>query len=104
MAWVAYLPFPGLFALAVLAYPRDRLVRYHAWQGGTLVVLLYAWLTLWGLAAAPAPAGAQEAMGVAAGAGLLLAAFGLAWGGVSAARGRYPRIRPVWDLLAAIGR
>lgn len=100
VAWVPYLPIPGLGILAARLRPADRLVRYHARQGGGLVLVLYVLVTAVGLAAKawPAlPAGATAAMGA------VLLAYGIAAllsGGVAAARGRYLRVRPVWDALA----
>ncbi len=104
VAWIAYVPLPGLAFVPALAAPKDRLARYHAWQGGLLVSLLYAWLFLWGLAARPASDAARDVLGMMAGLGLLAGLVGLVWGAVGSALGRYVRIRPVWDLLRFAGR
>jgi uncharacterized membrane protein len=81
VAWLCYVPLPGLALAAVLARPGDRLVRFHAWQG-TLAIL--------GL--------------LAAGLALLGGLGQLGWGVASAARGRYGRLRPWWDLAALLKR
>ncbi len=101
--WLSYIPVPGLQAVAVYLAPEDPLTRYHAWQGGTLVALLYAFLVLVGLLARASDAAAFLAtMGLFSGFGLLAGVAGLVYGAVSAARGRYGRVRPIWDLIAAL--
>lgn len=104
VAWLAYVPVPGLAAVAVLAAPRDRLARYHAWQGGLLVGAAYVWLAAWGFAAAAAGDAVRGVVSVMAGLGLAAFAAGALWGLGGAARGRYVRVRPVWDALRALGR
>lgn len=100
--WLSYVPVPGLQAVAVLVAPDDPLTRYHAWQGGVLVALLYAFLVLVGFLARASDAPAYLAtMGLLSGTILLAGVAGLVYGAVSAARGRYGRVRPAWDLLAA---
>ncbi|HEX2065759.1 MAG TPA: hypothetical protein VHI93_03005 [Candidatus Thermoplasmatota archaeon] len=103
VAWVAYLPVPGLGLVPALAAPRDPLARYHARQGGLLVLLLYVLLLGVGLASRAAPQ-AQHSLALAAAGVLLLGLVGMAWGLVGAARGRYVRVRPVWDLCAVLWR
>lgn len=100
--WLSYVPIPGLQAIAVLIAPDDPLTRYHAWQGGVLVALLYAFLVLVGFLVRISDAPSYlAAMGLLAGAGLLAGIGGLGYGAYAAARGRYGRVRPAWDLLAA---
>lgn len=100
--WLSYVPVPGLQVVAVWLAPDDPLTRYHAWQGGVLVAMLYAFLVVVGLLARASDAPAYLAtMGLASGFGLLAGLAGLVYGAVSAARGRYGRVRPAWDLLAA---
>jgi hypothetical protein len=100
VAWLSYLPVPGLALVAAFAAREDRLARFHAWQGGLLVASLYHdtallgfvgrlleatwWRTLWGLLA-----------------GFLLLAglVGIGVGIAGSLRGRHDRVRPVWDLL-----
>ncbi|HLF16535.1 MAG TPA: hypothetical protein VI796_03785 [Candidatus Thermoplasmatota archaeon] len=105
VAWVAYLPLPGLALIPRLAAPGSRLARYHAWQGGVLVGLVYAIVVPLGIVASAgggrlllAVVGALAAITLAA--GLAATVVGIA----SASRGRFVRIRPVWDLLALLGR
>jgi uncharacterized membrane protein len=105
IGWLSYVPIPGLAVVTALAAKHDRLARFHAWQGGTLVIGLYLatallgfvgrlvdatwWRTVWGLLV-----------------GLLLVAavVGMAVGIAGAARGRHVRVRPVWDLLRIVGK
>lgn len=103
MAWVAYLPVPGLGLVPAWAAPADPLARFHARQGGLLVALLYALLLAVGLAAQAMP-DAQDALALAAAAILLPGLAGCAWGIAGALRGRRVRVRPAWDLCAAIWR
>ena len=104
-AWLSYLPVPGLALVPVLLHPGDRLARYHAWQGGVLVGGLWVLMTLFALLTL-----AIEAQAFRAGAGflfgvLLIAALvQMVWGAVASAMGRYPRLRPAWDLAAALRR
>jgi hypothetical protein len=101
VAWVAYLPIPGLGLVPAWAAPHDPLARYHARQGGLLVALLYVLLLAVGFMAQTAPA-AKDALAIVAAPILLLGLAGSAWGILGALRARYVRIRPVWDLCAAI--
>ncbi len=100
--WLSYVPVPGLQAVAVYLAPNDPLTRYHAWQGGVLVAMLYAFLVLVGFLARAGDAPAYLAtLGLLSGFGSLAGLAGLAYGAASAARGRYGRVRPAWDVLAA---
>lgn len=101
--WLSYVPVPGLPFVAVLAAPDDPLTRFHAWQGGVLVGLAYVLLIVLGLLARLSQAPAFLAtMGLLSGLALLGAVAAMGWGIVGAARRRYVRVRPVWDLLAAM--
>jgi cytochrome b len=103
LAWLGYVPVPGLFLVPVLARPDDRLARYHAWQSGLLVGLVYVGLTAVGLLAMASDAKAyRSTVGFVGGLLLLAGAVQLAWGGAGAARGRFPRLRPAWDLAAMV--
>ncbi len=103
--WLSYLPLPGLALVATWADPDDPLTRYHAWQGGTLVILAYAWIVVLGFLLGASDAAAfQATIGLASGLGVIAALIGMVWGIVAAARKRYTRIRPVWDLLTVLRR
>lgn len=105
LPWLSYVPVPGLSYVAVLAAPDDPLTRYHAWQGGILVVLSYVLLLVFGfLSRLSDAAGYLATLGLLSGLLLLAALVGIVWGMMAAARGRYARLRPVWDILAAAGR
>lgn len=99
-AVLSYLPVPGFAALTARLAPESRLARFHAWQGGLLVVLLYAGLILLGLLARVATGAARTALGFLAGLLLLLGVAALVVGAVAAGRGAFVRLRPVWDVLA----
>jgi hypothetical protein len=101
VAWVAYLPLPGLGLVPAWTAPHDPLARYHARQGGLLVALLYAVLLALGLAGQAMPA-AADALAATAAPFLLLGLAGIAWGMAGALRSRYARVRPVWDLCALL--
>lgn len=101
MAWVAYVPVPGLALVPAWAAPHDPLARFHARQGGLLVGALYLALLGIGLLAQALPA-ATDALALAAAPVLLLGLAGIAWGMAGALRSRYARVRPVWDLCAAL--
>ncbi|MFO1532327.1 MAG: hypothetical protein ABR562_01290 [Thermoplasmatota archaeon] len=96
----AYLPIPGFAWLVARAVPADRLVRHHARQGGYLTAVAWLLLVLLGFAlSAPALKSlATPAAGTVVGLWLLGILVGLA----AAARGRFARLRPVWDLGAAV--
>lgn len=103
VAWVAYLPLPGLGLVPAWSAPHDPLARYHARQGGLLVGLLYAALLLLGILAQAAP-GTKDVLALLAAPVLLFGIAGMGWGIAGALRSRYVRVRPVWDLCAAIWR
>ena len=105
LAWLGYVPIPGLFLVPALARPGDRLARYHAWQSGVLVLGLFAAMFLVGLLGLLSDSGGyRRAVGFLGGLVLLAGLVGLAWGGVGAAMGRFPRVRPAWDLAAMLRR
>jgi uncharacterized membrane protein len=105
VAWLPYVPLPGLGLVAVALEPRSRLVRYHAWQGTALVLALLAAMILVGLlSVAVTDKAARGVLGFLAGLLLLAGILQMAWGGVAAALGRYVRLRPAWDLAAALRR
>lgn len=104
-AWLTYVPVPGLAWLVAFAAPRDRALRYHAWQGGTLTLLLWSLLVVIGLIGRASEAAAfRSVIGVVSLLVILAALAGMVFGAVGAARGLFVRVRPVWDLLAAVGR
>ncbi|HUR62590.1 MAG TPA: hypothetical protein VM286_09540 [Candidatus Thermoplasmatota archaeon] len=103
VAWVAYVPLPGLGLVPAWAAPHDPLARYHARQGGLLIALLYVLLLLLGMLSQAAP-GAKDVLALMAAPVLLLGLAGIAWGIAGSLRSRYVRVRPVWDLCAAIWR
>lgn len=99
MAWLAYVPVPGLAFLSVALRPGDRLTRFHAWQGTLAVLGLLLWLLLTGLLARLSDAGGyRTALGFVSGLGLLAGFVQLGWGIASAALGRFQRLRPWWDV------
>lgn len=103
MAWLAYVPVPGLALVPALLHPESRLARYHAWQGTATVLGLIGFLLVMGLLARLSDASAyRTAMGFVAGLGLLLGLGQCGWGMVAAALGRFARIRPWWDAVAAL--
>ena len=101
VAWLSYVPLPGLALVPVLLHPGDRLARYHARQGTVLVVGLLAVMAVVGLLTLLSEAkGYRTLVGLLSGVVLLGGIAQLAWGAVGAALGRYPRLRPAWDLAA----
>lgn len=105
VAWLSYLPLPGIAFVPVLLHPRDRLCRYHAWQGTTLVLGLLAAMFLIGLMTLLSDAeGYRRAVGFVAGILLVAGVVQLVWGAIAAALGRFPRLRPAWDVAASIRR
>jgi hypothetical protein len=101
VAWVAYLPLPGLDLVPAWAAPHDPLARYHARQGGVLVGLLYVLLLAIGFLGQAMP-DASPIIAIVAAPVLLLGLAGIAWGIFGALRARYVRVRPAWDICAAI--
>ncbi len=99
VACLPYVPLPGLGLVAARLRPADRLVRFHARQGGWLVAGTYAFLCLAGAITIALPS-AQAAFTVAIVLVTLYALGGLLVGIVGASRGRFARIRGVWDILA----
>lgn len=105
VAWLAYLPLPGLALAQVRMHPADRLARYHAWQGTALVVGTYLALVLTGLLALLSDAKPYRALvGLAAGLVLLGAVVQMLWGMAAAATGRFTRLQPAWSLAALVRR
>lgn len=105
VAWVPYIPLPGLGWLAVALAPMSRLVRYHAWQGTLTTLGLLLFLLVMGLVARISDAaGYRTFMGAIAGIGLLVGLGQCGWGAAGAALGRFSRVRPWWDLAAILRR
>ncbi|MFA5944422.1 MAG: hypothetical protein WC876_08155 [Candidatus Thermoplasmatota archaeon] len=105
VAWLSYLPIPGLALVPVLLHPDDRLTRYHAWQGGLLVGGLWVALTVFALLILAVDAKAfRDVAGFLFGVLLLVAFAQMVWGAVACGLGRYPRLRPAWDLAAFLRR
>jgi hypothetical protein len=103
IAWLSYVPLPGLAVVPVLLNPWDRLSRYHAWQGTALVLGLLSALFVIGLLTLLSEAKVYRLLvGFAAGALLVGGLVQLVWGAAGAAMGRYPRLRPAWDVAAAL--
>ena len=103
VAWLSYLPIPGLALVPVLLHPADRLARYHAWQGGLLVAGLWVAMTLFALLILAIDAeGFRAFAGFLFGILLIAGLVQLVWGAVRAAMGHYPRLRPAWDLASAL--
>ena len=105
IAWLSYFPIPGLALVPAFAAPQDRLARFHAWQGGALVILLYLVTALLGFLGRAVDAGWWRTMwGLIVGLVLVAALWGLIVGMVAAWMGRHVRLRPVWDLLRLMGK
>jgi len=103
VAWLSYVPVPGLALVPVLLHPADPLARYHAWQGTAHTLALLAALLVMGFLTLLSKADAYRLLvGLAAGAVLVAGVAQLVWGAAGAAMGRYPRLRPAWDLAAAV--
>ncbi len=100
VAWLAYVPLPGLFLIPLLGHRGDRLARFHGIQGGIVTVAFLLLLMLSGFysyarsgTTASAPDAAILALVVMLGGlGYLVA------GAVAAGRGRFLRLRPAWDV------
>lgn len=98
-AAACYIPVPGLAWLVARSAPQDRLVRHHARQGGLLAIL--SWVLLIGdgfLLQAP---GLAETATLVAGTVVGLMLLAIVLGAASALRGRFLRLRPLWDIMAA---
>jgi hypothetical protein len=91
-AAACYFPVPVLAWLVARAAPDDRLVRHHARQAGWLTILA------WSLLLAAGSFLQNPALTVVAGTVVALAGLGILVGVLSAASGRFVRVRPVWDL------
>ncbi len=105
VAWLGYVPVPGIGLAAVAIRPGDRLVRFHAWQGTLAVLGLLLFLFLVGLLARLSDAGGyRTAFGFVSGLGLLAGLIQLGWGIAAAAMGRFTRLRPWWDVAALLKR
>lgn len=100
VAWLAYLPLPGLFLVPLLGARGDRFARFHALQGGVLTLTFLVLLMLSGFyafarngtKAAPVDAAILSALLFVAGLGYITVGL------IAAARGRFTRLRPAWDL------
>jgi uncharacterized membrane protein len=105
VAWIGYVPIPGLALVAVMLRPEDRLVRFHAWQATVLVVGTYVVLLLIGFLTMVSDAKAYTtAIGILSGAILLGALALLGAGFATSAMGRFSRLRPAWDIAALLRR
>lgn len=105
VAWLSYVPLPGLALVAVRLHPEDRLTRFHAWQGTVLVVGLLAAMLVVGLLTLVSEAkGYRAVVGGLSGILLVAGVVQLVWGAVSAGLGRFVRLRPAWDVAAALRR
>lgn len=105
LAWLAYVPIPGLAFIPAFAAPYGRLERYHAWQGGLLTALLYTGLVLIGLLEKTSTSGGfLQFIGILAAIWLLVCLTGAGFGVAASFTGKFARIRPVWDLLRVLGR
>lgn len=99
VAWLAYVPIPGVALLVAITAPNNRLVRFHARQATVIVLFAYVMLILFGLLAKVMPA-AEATVTPAAGVVVAILLIAVMVGGIGAARGRYNRVRPFWDLVA----
>jgi hypothetical protein len=102
VAWLAYVPVPGLFLVPLWGARGDRLARFHAIQGGVAsltVLVLLALCGLYAYARSGTSAAAVDAQLLSA--AVLLAGLAyLAAGAVAAGRSRFLRLRPFWDAAA----
>lgn len=105
-SWVAYIPVPGVALLAAYGAPTDRLARFHAWQGGIHVaawwvgLIALGYFMRWADASAADPTPMAILFGFVYFLYLVAGLTGCVMGAVAAAKGRYARVRPAWDLLA----
>lgn len=99
-----YIPVPGLAVAIALAAPADRLVRFHAWQGGLTTLAAVVLLTCAGYLLAALPRAATAAVGIPAALVLVGAVGLLAWGAAGAAMGRYRRLPLVAPVLGSVMR
>lgn len=91
--------------MPALAEGHDRFARFHAWQGGALVGLLWLGLILIGLLGRASDGeGFQTFIGVVSLFWLMAGFTGIGFGIAGAARGLHNRVRPVYDVLALFGR
>lgn len=105
VAWVGYVPVPGLFLVPLLAAGGDRFARYHAWQSGVLVLGTYVLLMVVGLLGLLSDAKAYRTLvGFVAGVVLIGAFVQMVLGMVGTGMRRYPRLRPAWDVVALLRR
>ncbi len=96
---------PFLRTALVLAAPKDRLLRFHAWQARVLVYgTLVAILALGLLGMLSDATWYQAAIGVPAGVALIVYVYYTAKAITGAAAGRYTRVAPAYALLSAAGR
>lgn len=106
LAWICYVPLPGVALIPVLVEPRDAHTRYHAWQGTAWTLL--AWVVLVAVAVVASWTQAIRPLFLAfaflEGALVLAAVAGVGCGITTAAMGRFGRVRPAWDLLVALRR
>jgi hypothetical protein len=98
LAALSYLPVPGLAYLVARARPKDELVRHHARQGGLLTIVACGLLVALGLLAGIGPA--RPVVAAVAAVVLAVAVAGALTGAIGAGRGRFVRLRPLWDVLA----
>ncbi len=97
--WAAYLPVPFVRLVLGRLQPDNRATRYHIVQGriafyGGLGLLLGVGF----LGMASEAAGYRAFIGALALVPLGWLLVALPWGAVAAARGRFVRLRPAWDL------
>jgi hypothetical protein len=100
LAWLAYIPVPGLGLAASWAAPQDRLVRFHARQGGALIIILYAIMACLGLVTLILPPAGRPPIAAIAAAVLALAGVAIVVGVWTSLAGRFTRLRPLWDMVA----
>lgn len=105
VAWLAYLPLPGLAVVPALVHGDDRLARFHAWQGGVLVVIVWILLAILGaLLKVSDASGYQGFIGFLALVVLIAYIVAASIGIVAVVREQFVRVRPVYDVLALVNR